>query len=214
MSIKKNCLHLARESSLIVSYDVSMIAIPEEYDRSSFFDESIVEFSQMGYDDVYAKKGCMNDEFLQSYLTNSKVAIVRTHGLETWISTSNAPWGLDTEFSLPENSFNGVDPVVYGCCLSGATPSGTFNGEPKSLAEATVEAGATTVIGFNDIVYAAEVNSWCAKFIEFLGRGWDVDDAAETACDSSNFVEGTKVMPLERLVIYGNGDLTIPVVEE
>ena len=196
-------------------HQVSIIAIPETYDRDTFFDTAETFLSDLGYTDIYAEERCMNDEFLKSYMSNSEVVIIRTHGTQKSISTSHNPIEATSSFSISNLNLQGVDLVVYGACLTGANPEGA--NPAQNLAQATVNAGATTVVGFNTDVKADATNDWCAAFTYWLGQGWSVSDAAIQACDFDSIHDDdflyrkTSNFPIlaEQVVICGDGDLTL-----
>lgn len=147
--------------------DVSLIAIPESYDRSSFFPSVVSSLSSIGYNtNVFQKKLCMNHNFMINRMENSKITVIRTHGSQTSISTSNESVDVSKMSALPSAALSYSELIIYGACKTGLGKSGSSN-----LVNATHSAGASIVIGFEKTVYSGEVNQWCQAFFTALSSG-------------------------------------------
>ena len=160
--------------------DASLIALPEDYDRSSYFSNVISDLSSIGYSDCYNNHATISAGVTQGELigriANSKITLIRTHGLKTLIETSDGDLTRGDILDLPSNSFNYAELVIYGACLTGDGRDGASN-----LVNATHERGAKTVIGFEKSVWSTEVNWWCEQFLEALVNGYTVQEACAFA---------------------------------
>ncbi len=63
--------------------------------------------------------------------------------------------------NLPTNAFLHSELIIYGAC---STAQGGLTG--NNIVMATIDAGARTVIGFENSVYSDGCNRWCANFFE------------------------------------------------
>lgn len=165
---------------LITSKDLSLVALPEEYDRTSFFDDVIEDMSQIGYIDFYENSQIiqygMTDGEVIGRIANSKILVIRTHGSKTSIVTSNGTLSRDEIIDLPDAAFEYSDLVIYGACLTGKGKSTESN-----LVNATHSKGASVVIGFEENVWSSEVNCWCSAFFDSLSKGLTIYKACESA---------------------------------
>lgn len=162
-------LELSRDSN-----DSAFIALPETYDRSSFFATAIAYLENIGYMDNFdnhatVSAGMSQDDFLD-HLRCSKITLVRTHGSETSISLTGDSLTRNELLALPSDTLAYSELIIYGACL---TASGGASG--ANLVAATVSAGARTVIGFENSVYSGACNSWCTKFFEYYSLYYNND---------------------------------------
>ena len=160
-------------------HDVSLIAVPEKYNRTSFFDSTINELSSLGYtSNIYSKQVCMNHNYILDHMEKSKITVIRTHGLQTEIKTSNDRISISMMEDLEPNALAYSELILYGACDTGKGRENSVN-----LVNATHEAGAKTVIGFELEVNSKEVNAWCQAFFEAIGDGKTISQAC-TAADA------------------------------
>lgn len=158
-------------------YDVSLIAIPVTYNRTSFFENTQKNLAKLGYTtNVYAEETCMNHNFMINHMIKSKVLIIRTHGNIDRIVTSNNEITIGSISELKTDALSNCDLIIYGACLTGKGGEDATN-----LVNATHEKGANAVIGFPKSVKSDEVNVWIDIFINELASGKTVKNAAAGA---------------------------------
>ena len=165
---------------LIPENDLSLIALPESYDRTSFFDSVISELSSIGYSNCYDNeetidKGVTSGE-LVGRMANSKITVIRTHGSKTAIETSDGTLTRANINSMPSTVFSSSELIIYGACLTGSGRAGAAN-----LVNATHSHGCQIVIGFEEEVWNTEVNEWCDAFFQALVDGKTVLEACSAA---------------------------------
>jgi hypothetical protein len=146
--------------------DVALVALPEEYDRSSNFNIIANNLSNAGYSISYNNHSIIQEgvtkEQLLFILSHSKITLIRTHGSRVSIEVTD---GDLTRTDMKKDMLADVELVVYGACLTG---SGGNNG--VNLVNSTVDAGARTVIGFENRVNASLCNSWCSSFFNYYSQ--------------------------------------------
>lgn len=157
------------EWTVVQPYDASLIALPGDAERSSYFSDIAQDLSAMNYANVYNNHtyrpyGISRDELL-TYMANSKITLLRTHGDtgSIYISddaslTASYLLGLENEWLFEKSEL-----IIYGACLTGAIVD-----EEKSLVAATFECGARSVIGFQNPTNTHATNEWSEKFFEKL----------------------------------------------
>ena len=153
--------------------DASLIALPEDYDRSSFFKSSLSKLANIGYTNNYSNHYLVDYGTTEAKLIErmafSKITLIRTHGVKTSISLS--PTGSDGSLTANEVlnlELDYSDLIIYGACN---TAQDGLNG--SNLVTATVQAGARSVIGFENIVNSSACNMWCNKFFEYYSSYYD-----------------------------------------
>ncbi len=157
----------------------SLIAIPANYDRSSFFAEANVDLIALGYSqNNYVKRACMNQNFVKKHMARSKVTVIRTHGAQTGIETSTEYWSINSISSLSNNYFSNSELIILGACNTGL---GRETGE--NFVNALHAKGAQIVIGFEESVWNHEMNAWTKIFLDRLEKGASVEAAAVIATD-------------------------------
>ena len=166
------------------SNDSAFIALPESYDRSSFFATAIGYLESIGYIDNFSNHatvsdGMTKDDFLE-HMRCSKITLVRTHGSATSITLTGDLLTRNELLALPPDTLAYSELIIYGAC---STAVGGSTG--ANLVSATVSAGARTVIGFEDQVYSSACNNWCTKFFEYYSlycniEGKTIDDVCES----------------------------------
>ena len=165
---------------LIKTNDVSLVALPEDYDRSSFFADIEQDLETIGYSDNYNNHltvtNGVNQGELLSRMANSKILLVRTHGSKTTITTSDGSLTRSELLALSTDVFLETEMIIYGACLTGSGKSGADN-----LVNATYDRGAMVVIGFEKRVWNIEVNIWCEEFFKYISEGHTVKSACESA---------------------------------
>ena len=145
--------------------DASFIALPENYDRSSFFSASLECLENIGYSNNLSNKefislGTTKDKLL-GYMSCSRITLVRTHGSPTVIEVTDGYLETTDLIALPTNYLSYSELIIYGACQTGLGGKMASN-----LVAATINAGARTVIGFQNIVDAIACNEWCAYFFQ------------------------------------------------
>ncbi|MBE6588551.1 MAG: hypothetical protein E7643_00090 [Ruminococcaceae bacterium] len=168
-----------------IDHEVSIISIPEAYNRTKFYSSVIGNLEAMGYTDIYAKQTCMNENFLLNHMTKSEIVVVRTHGFQTGIETSNEPINISMLQSLPNDALSNIDLIIYGACSTGEGREDSNN-----LVNATHAKGAKVVIGFELSVLSNQMNDWCEYFFAELEAGKTVKEACEAVDLKMNEVYG------------------------
>ncbi len=163
------------EWNIYIFKDASLIALPEGYDRSSFF--SVVEeyIYPIGYTDVFnnhefVSQGMSNTELLNR-MRCSRITLVRTHGSKTRITTTSGHLSISDLQNMSSSGLIHSGLIIYGAC-STASGGATDN----NLVVATVAAGARTVIGFEDVIYSVGCNRWCTKFFELYAAYYENEE--------------------------------------
>ena len=189
--------------------DVSLIALPETYDRSSYFSDILDSLKNIEYDRSYDNHIIVNSindsqivmtktELLQ-YMESSKITLIRTHGNRTGIRAGDALLTTTDLSALSSNYFDFSELIIYGAC---STASGGIN-DSGNFVNMTISKGARTVIGFEDSVYAGGCNQWCQTFFEYYTAYYNVDGKTiEDVCIATDLI-----MQSHRL--YSNTDGTI-----
>ncbi|MBE6694050.1 MAG: hypothetical protein E7589_04730, partial [Ruminococcaceae bacterium] len=202
------------EWTLHITKDISLIALPENYNRSDYFPDILGYMDDIGYDDGYhnhdtISEGVTRDELMER-LTYSKITLVRTHGSQTSISTSDVSLNRSYLMSCSDDILQYSELIIYGAC---ETAKGGENAE--NLVAATVEAGARTVIGFEDPVFAGACNRWCKKFFEYYSMYYDdpnytiediciaTNEYAITQPNYSGTIDGGTLVTLANYVVAG-----------
>ena len=147
------------------SYDVALIAVPEEgKDRSSYFSNIVTELASIGYQNYFNNHSVVSHGWTKSYLLdfmqNSKITLIRTHGNRYGIQATD---GIVTINDVYTAELDRSELIIYGACL---TANGGENAD--NLVNTTVNAGARTVIGFQDNVEGSACNEWCETFFEYF----------------------------------------------
>ncbi|MBR2987044.1 MAG: RICIN domain-containing protein [Clostridia bacterium] len=162
--------------------DLSMMAVKIEYDNSSFFPDVVQDMNSIGYDEIYHNYFTVNNGMFEYELLErmrySKIALVNSHGL---------PYAIQTTGGMLEKSeLNAIadscplylsDLIIYGACLTAAGGEDELN-----LVAATVNAGARTVIGFQDRVDVTACNMWCVMFFEYYKQYYNSEKTLEDIC--------------------------------
>lgn len=170
---------------LHVSTDASLIALPEAYDRSSFFSGVLDELESVGYTKNYHNHDTVSDgvtqEQLLKYLEQSRITLIRTHGSRTDISVSDGFLSMEDLSVLPTNYLIRSELIVYGACLTASQSTGS------NLVNATIQRGARTVIGFEDPIGSDACNFWCEKFFEKYADFYDNENKTiQDACKKAD----------------------------
>ena len=185
IQLKQNQSDYSDEWIIITNKDVSLIALPEDYDRTSFFDSALNNLSKIGYDNYYENSDYVNrgttENELIARMANSKVTIIRTHGSQTSITTSDGSLTRNELLNYPSNILGNSELIIYGACLTGSGRAGAEN-----LVNATYEQGSDVAIGFEKSVWNTEVNKWCDAFINAISSGKNVLQACYEADDYIN----------------------------
>lgn len=167
---------------VIPQYDVSLIALPEAYDRTSFFSGVLSDLSAIGYTQHFENSDTLTEGMRSSELlgrmANSKIMVIRTHGSQDKIVTTGGYLTRSQILSLPDGTFNYSELIIYGACLTGTGQEGAAN-----LVNATQAKGCSSVIGFEKSVWNGEVNLWCTKFFEALSDGATIEAACKNALE-------------------------------
>ncbi len=167
---------------LISAKDMSLIALPEDYDRSSYFESILSSFAAVGYTDSYDNHSIISSGVTQGELlarmANSRIVLIRTHGSKKSITTSDGSLTRGEILDLSENAFEYTELIIYGACSTGLGKEGADN-----LVNATYDRGASIVVGFEKSVWSTEVNWWCEEFLKALATGKTVYEASEVADD-------------------------------
>ena len=154
--------------------DSAFIALPEKYDRSSFFATTIDYLENIGYINNFDNHAAilygMTEKNFLYYMSHSKITLVRTHGSKTSISLTGDSLTRDELLALPSDTLAYSELIIYGSCLTAS--GGEYD---ANLVTATVSAGARTVIGFENYVSSSACNKWCTKFFEYYALYYNND---------------------------------------
>ncbi len=179
-----------KDEWVLIGYqDASLIAIPETYDRSSYFPNIATQLSSIGFDEVFHNHisgivcSDMSSGEVLARMMSSKIVLIRTHGNYTGIATSDGAINIDQLLSDFYGSFTMTQLVVYGACKT--AQGGTSE---QNFVTATVACGVDTAIGFRENVNAYATNFWCETFFEYLAAYYnDPNKDLEDVCDSTNY---------------------------
>lgn len=154
-------------------YDVALIAVPEEgTDRSSYFSSIVTELVSIGYQNYFNNHSVVSHGWTKSYLLdfmqNSKITLIRTHGNQYGIQATDAFVTIDNVYTA---ELDRSELIIYGACLTANGGENAYN-----LVNATVNAGARTVIGFQDNVEGSACNEWCETFFEYFVQYYNDSD--------------------------------------
>lgn len=163
---------------LSIARDATLVALPETYDRSSYFPEISDYLYDMGYTETYHNHENINasvtEAELLKYISSSKITLIRTHGNQSSIVTYDGFLTNSDMLNLSVDFLDYSELIIYGACETGLGGVGASN-----LVNSTYSRGATTVIGFEKSVYADEVNIWCIGFFLSLSWGDTIWDACK-----------------------------------
>ena len=91
-----------RDEWEISKLEAALLAIPESYDRSSYFGAIADDLSGIGYEACFNNHSTISDGItctqLIDYMKESRILLLRTHGNRTSVNTSD---GLLTRNYLP-----------------------------------------------------------------------------------------------------------------
>lgn len=161
-------------------YDASLIAIPETYNRTSFFSSTKSDLASLGYLNIYAEETCMNHNFMLNHMEKSKITIIRTHGNTNLIITSNESISVNSMSTLDSDYLSNSELIIYGACLTGFG-----RGTATNLVNTTHQKGSSIVIGFEKSVWNTEVNDWIEEFFNSLAAGKSVYESCQ---DADNYI--------------------------
>ena len=137
--------------------NASLIAFPEDHDRSSFFDDTASDLATIGYTNPVTTADGMILYDLKFVMNKSKIILLRTHGSQHTVTTNDNP--LRDSYLC---DLNNTELVIYGACSTAAGEQAEDN-----LVTATVEKGARTAIGFEYPVEYSSCNAWCMWFFHY-----------------------------------------------
>lgn len=202
------------EWTLLSNIDASLIALPETYDRSSYFSTIVDDLQSIGYDYCFNNHNHVSDGMnkaeLLERMSHSRITLIRTHGSKAAISVSDGALTRSDLLALPTNTLSDSELIIYGACL---TAEGGEYG--TNLVSATVTAGARTVIGFKNPVVSGACDSWCIWFFQYYSDYYHNDnktisdvckdtDAKMQDDDYYEYIDSDKnLMTLRNYVIAG-----------
>ena len=185
--------------------DASFVALPENYDRSSFFGNALGYIETIGYTNNFNNHNFVNlgttKNQLLGYMSCSKITLIRTHGSPTVVEVTDGYLEISDLIALPTNYLSYSELIIYGAC--GTALGGKM---ASNLVAATIYAGARTVIGFQNSVAPTPCNEWCAYFFQMYSLYYN--DTSKTLVD---VCEKTDEYAQENIRRYeytnSNGDL-------
>lgn len=209
------------EWSFIPVLDASLIALPSDADRSSYFDDIATDLASMGYSNVYNNHsvrmyGLSRDELL-CYMANSKITLIRTHGDTGSIVTDDINGVALTiehlEYIDNPYLFEDSELILYVACLTG---QGGVTGD--NLVNATLASGAQNVIGFENVINTYAANEWSQKFFEKMNQySSNSQKTLASICEEINF-ESSSAAYQDQYVyrdyyeyVYSEGAITVEV---
>ena len=178
------------EWTLHLTKDVSLVALPEDYDRSSYFDDILSDLSTIGYTDTFdnhetISQGMNKDELLE-IMAYSKITLIRTHGEVDSITVSDGKLKIE---DLPGfgNHLSYSELIIYGSCLAAFGGDNSYN-----LVSRTVYAGCKTAIGFQNKVDSLACNIWCQKFFELYTNYYNDNEKniGDICFETDSYVSG------------------------
>ena len=154
-----------RDEWEISKLEAALLAIPESYDRSSYFGAIADDLSGIGYEACFNNHSTISDGItctqLIDYMKESRILLLRTHGNRTSVNTSDGLLTRNYLLTLPSDTFTRLELVIYGACRTGEGGR-----EGNNLLTATIAAGARTALGFENRVESGACNVWCEAFFE------------------------------------------------
>ena len=157
--------------------DVAFVDFPEWYDLITTYGSFTSYFDSLGYTNhcnirVISSKSVTKDDMLK-LMKNSKITIVRTHGIQTSVSVTDGTFSRNDLLALPNDTLASSELVIYAACLTGKGGKTADN-----LVAATVATGARTAIGFENKVNSVACDMWCLKFFEYYAK-FRTDDSKD-----------------------------------
>lgn len=158
------------EWNVFVHRDVSLIGIPEGYDRTSYFGNIVSDLQSIGYNDCYSNHSNIDVEIdgdqLLDIMGYSSITLIRTHGSFECVVASDRYLYKD---EMSEYIMRCSDLILFGSCS--AAEGGK---DADNMVYAAVTAGARSAIGFENSVNAYACNRWCEKFFEYYSEYYNI----------------------------------------
>ena len=198
------------EWSAHIARGAALLAVKTNYDRSSYFGSIQSGLESIGYINCFNNHSTISSDImgadLLNYMRYSKITLLRTHGSKTAVELSHGFFTVTDFWTLPSNYLAYSDLIIYGACST--AEGGEY--DTTNLVNATLSAGAETVIGFETSVGAFSCNYWCLCFFEYYVQNYNVEGKTfSEACDYAYY----KVLndqpylgreSLENSVVVGN----------
>jgi len=118
------------------------------------------------------------------FYDRSGLFIALAHGSQESILLGNDPLYASQIDSWQDNSLSHMKLVLYGSCSSGQGGITAHN-----IVNSTYNKGAQTVIGFQDTVVIAHMNTWAKEFVKAAGDEYTIRNVEE-ACAEADFWVG------------------------
>ena len=186
-----------RDEWKIVAFplDVSLIALPENYNRSDYFQNILTTLGHIDYRSSYDNHAVVSSNtntqtvMLKSellyYMKHSKITLIRTHGSRTSITVGNGLLTTTDMAALSSDYFDNSDLIIYGACM---TAQGGMS-DSGNLVNMTISKGARTVIGFENSVYAEACNAWSEYFFQIYATYINVEGKTiADVCDRTDII--------------------------
>jgi hypothetical protein len=187
-------------------YDTTLLAINENnVPRNEYFDD--VESYVSDYRDASAFSLfylSQNVKSISSYLQGSTLFFVHTHGNQTGFKI--APSTYITMSDLTSTDLGNLDFALLLTCNTGDggySSTRVANNNPINIVEQLIVCGATTAVGFDDVTYVSDCNSFAVSFsYRTMALGLTVNNAIRNMDCSSYYSDMSQTA-----VIGGNSGL-------
>lgn len=156
----------------------------EEEDRTASFDSARASLQAIGYDvqspiiDRWSNNPHLTNLEVAMLMSTNRIFYSRSHGAQDHLQLFGYGFSISTIEDCADNFLSACELVLYGACLTG---EGRENG--NNLVNATVNAGAQTVVGFDQVVNRVEVDNWGREFFAHIREGFSVEISCATVTE-------------------------------
>ena len=140
-------------------------------------------------------------------MQSSGIFLFNGHGAPTYVICGGGSSNLTRDYVLsqPSGSLNNCRLVVYNACQAASGGVGAAN-----LAQATVDRGATTVVGFRENILVNQADTWMTAFCNGIAAGDLVEEAKNAALQYVKNEYGVNnVGYTDTAVVFGNSLQTL-----
>ena len=159
---------LTDEWYLYLFKDASFVAIPlsDWTDSGNPFTGPIESIQGIGYSDCYDNYSNISNSMIKKEFVErmqfSRITVIRTHGLPNLIMLKGDMLNRSDLLAMPADTLQCSELIVYVACET--AQGGKY---AENLVAATIDAGARTVIGFENSVATGAATRWISKFFEY-----------------------------------------------
>ena len=193
--------------------DVAMLGLKDGTDRTSYFPQVASKLSLIGFDKIYHNHASSVGPYaadILNYMQNSRILIIRSHGSgECVVATDRYLMKSEIE-AMENNSLSNLDLIFFGIC------EGAYGGSAgDNMVTATVNKGAGTAIGFQNMVNPDAANDWVVNFFDiwYTNRNSITGNIASYAAQataltleehSGYVLDDGGIVTIENCVVYGS----------